>query len=370
MSDSPEILYLKRALELAKEGAGFVSPNPMVGAVIVKNGKIIGEGRHKFFGGKHAEIDAFENCSENPEGADLYVNLEPCSHYGKTPPCAEAIINKKIARVIIGTSDPNPLVSGKGISMMTEAGIAVFFGFLQQECYDLNKFFFKHIQERKPYITLKAAQTLDGFIAEKNGNSKWISSEESRRRVHKMRSEYDAVLVGKNTIIADNPSLTVRMCEGRNPYRIAVDRNLVLSTEYSLFNENTDGKFIILASIKFCDDKEITEKYKTLGVKIVFVKEGTKGLDLEDALSKLADLGITSVLIEGGSEIFRSFYESRLFDEIVIFQSPILIGSGIPAFGGTGSGKITSAGNMHIVKAELSGTDVMIQLRGNRCLQD
>ncbi|MBZ0199731.1 MAG: bifunctional diaminohydroxyphosphoribosylaminopyrimidine deaminase/5-amino-6-(5-phosphoribosylamino)uracil reductase RibD, partial [Ignavibacteriaceae bacterium] len=211
--------YIKLAIEIAKKGNGNVSPNPLVGCVIVKDDRIIGAGFHERFGESHAEVNAIENSKEDVKGSTLYVNLEPCSHIGKTAPCVDRIIEKKIKRVEIGTLDMNPLVSGKGIKKLMSKGIDIKVGVLEKECIALNKFFFKFISQKLPYVTLKAAQTIDGKIADFSGDSKWISCSSSRRYVHEMRSKYDAVFVGMGTVKKDDPSLTVRLAEGRNPKR-------------------------------------------------------------------------------------------------------------------------------------------------------
>ena len=232
--------YIQLAIEIAKKGTGSVSPNPLVGCVIIKDNKIIGAGYHQKFGEEHAEINAINSSAESVEGSTLYVNLEPCSHHGKTPPCVDRIIKEKIKRVVIGTLDVNPLVSGNGVKALKKAGVDVKVGVLENECIELNKFFFKYITSKLPYVTLKAAQTLDGMIADKNKNSEWISSKESRKYVHWLRARYDAVLIGSDTAKIDNPKLTVRMVEGRNPYRVVLDSKLSLKTDLYLFKNNFD----------------------------------------------------------------------------------------------------------------------------------
>ncbi len=242
--------YIQLTIEIAKKGEGSVSPNPLVGCVITKNNRIIGAGYHEKYGEAHAEINAINSCAESLEGSTLYVNLEPCSHFGKTPPCVDRIIKEKIKRVVIGTLDINPLVSGNGVKALKKAGIEVKVGILEKECIELNKFFFKYITEKLPYVTLKAAQTLDGMIADKNNYSEWISSSESRKYVHWLRSRYDAVLIGSETARKDNPKLTVRMVEGRNPFRVVLDSNLKLKSKSKSFKNNSDNKTIVVTSEK------------------------------------------------------------------------------------------------------------------------
>lgn len=218
--------YMRLAIEIAKKGAGKVNPNPMVGAVIVKDERVIGQGYHKYYGGNHAEVNAFENLSDNPEGATIYVTLEPCSHYGKTPPCVDKIIANKISKVVVGTLDPNPLVEGRGIKALKEAGIEVITGVLEEECKKLNEVFMKYILCKRPFVVLKTAMTLDGKIATESGESKWITSDKSRQEVHKLRNKLSAIMVGVNTVIKDNPELTCRLEGGKNPVRIIVDSKI------------------------------------------------------------------------------------------------------------------------------------------------
>ena len=221
-----DIIYMKRALELAAKGRGYTNPNPMVGAVIVKNGKIIGEGYHERCGEGHAEVNAFRNATEDTEGADIYVTLEPCSHYGKTPPCADLIVSKKIKRAIIGALDPNPLVSGRGIEKLKAAGIEVVTGVLAEESIALNEIFMKYIRDKEPFVLAKWAMSLDGKIACHTGDSQWISCEESRNEVQQLRHQMMGILVGVDTVITDNPRLTCRLEHGKNPVRIIADSNL------------------------------------------------------------------------------------------------------------------------------------------------
>ncbi|HEX2961672.1 MAG TPA: bifunctional diaminohydroxyphosphoribosylaminopyrimidine deaminase/5-amino-6-(5-phosphoribosylamino)uracil reductase RibD [Ignavibacteriales bacterium] len=355
--------YIKLALEIAKKGRGNVSPNPMVGAILVKNEKIIGAGFHEHFGGNHAEINAIQNAKQDVAGSTLYVNLEPCSHYGKTPPCTEAIIKNKIKKVVIGTLDMNPLVSGSGIRALKDAGIEVKVGVLENECVALNKFFFKHISKQLPYVTLKVAQTLDGRIADLSGDSKWITSLNSRRYVHDLRSQYDAVLVGTKTVKIDDPNLTVRFIEGRNPKRVVVDSSLKLNLKLKLFVNNIDGNLLLLTSRKSADKKRKLEKLKALGVEILFVKENKDGtLNLKHALEELGKNKISSVLVEGGRKIYTSFIKEGLFDDMVVFISPKIIGEGLPAVDKLGIHSIRKSMKLRVRAVEKLGEDVLIEL--------
>jgi diaminohydroxyphosphoribosylaminopyrimidine deaminase/5-amino-6-(5-phosphoribosylamino)uracil reductase len=355
--------YIKLAIEIARKGTGHVSPNPLVGCVIIKNNRIIGAGYHERYGENHAEVNAINNAKEPVEGSTLYVNLEPCCHTGKTPPCVNKIIGSKIKRVVIGTLDMNPLVSGKGVRKLKSAGIEVKVGVLENECIDLNKFFFKYISDNLPYVTLKAAQTLDGKIADCSGNSKWITSVHARRHVHALRSRYDAVLVGTGTVEKDDPSLTVRFTEGRNPKRVLIDTNLVLSTKHKLFKNNQDHNLILLTSKKSADKKRKIAQLTSKGTKILYVKESPNGrLDLKNALSLLAKNHIASVLVEGGSGMFTSFISSNLFDDIQLFISPKMLGCGLPVIGKIGIKSIKKALKLKIQNVEKIGDDLLVEL--------
>jgi diaminohydroxyphosphoribosylaminopyrimidine deaminase / 5-amino-6-(5-phosphoribosylamino)uracil reductase len=355
--------YIQLAIEIAKKGMGNVSPNPLVGCVIVKNGRIVGAGYHEKFGCSHAEVNAINSANESIEGSTLYVNLEPCSHTGKTPPCVDKIIESKIKRVVIGTLDMNPLVSGSGIKKLKKAGIDVKVGVLEKECINLNKFFFKYILKKIPYVTLKFAQTLDAHIADHSGGSKWITCIDSRRYVHDLRSKYDAVLVGAGTVLKDNPSLTVRLVDGRNPKRVVIDTNLSLKLNLSLFKKNTDKGLIVLTSEKSRQKQRKLKSLASLGIKVVFIKEELTGrLDLKNALKELGKLNIASLLVEGGSKIFTSFIKEYLFDDILVFMSPKILGCGIPSIGSLGIKNLRQAVKVKVDNVKLTGDDVLIQL--------
>jgi diaminohydroxyphosphoribosylaminopyrimidine deaminase / 5-amino-6-(5-phosphoribosylamino)uracil reductase len=356
--------YIQLAIEIAKKGVGKVSPNPLVGAVIIKNDRIIGAGFHEKYGENHAEINAINSAKENLEGATLYINLEPCSHFGKTPPCVDQIIQKKIKRVVIGTLDMNPLTSGKGVKKLKAAGIEVKVGILEKECTSLNKAFFKYIIKKIPYISIKAAQTLDGKIADLNGGSKWISSASSRKYVHELRSKYDAVLVGSGTVKKDNPSLTVRLVEGRNPRRVILDTNLNLKTTYRIFSKNSDKNLIIITSVSSLGKNRKINKLRQLGAQIVFTKENENGqIDLKKAMEELAKIQISSILVEGGSEVITSLLEQKLYDDILVFISPKILGEGKPAIGSLGIKSIHKALQLNIERFEKIGDDLLIELK-------
>lgn len=304
---------MKRCIELARLGAGKVSPNPLVGCVIVHHGNIIGEGFHEKYGEAHAEVNAI-NSVENPEllsESTLYVSLEPCAHHGLTPPCSDLIIRKKIPRVVIGTIDTFAKVAGKGIEKMRNAGIDVKVGILEEECRELNKRFFTFYEKHRPYVILKWAQTLDGFIDLERtendfGEPNWITGEKALDRVHQLRAEEDAILVGTNTALKDNPSLTVRRCKGKNPVRVVLDRKLRLPGNLKLFDSTSPT--LVFNSIK--DDKKENIEY----LKINFEEHV-----IEQLLSKLAERKIQSLIVEGGRQIIESFMKSGLWDEAHVF---------------------------------------------------
>ena len=355
--------YIKLAIEIAKKGSGKVSPNPLVGCIVVKNDRILGAGFHEKFGGKHAEVNAIEKAGSNIEGATIYSNLEPCSHFGKTPPCVDLIISSKIKKVVIGTLDMNPQISGKGVKKLKAAGIEVKVGVLENECIGLNKFFFKYITKKLPYVTLKAAQTIDGKIADKAGESSWISSVPSRKYVHSLRARYDAVLVGAGTVEKDDPKLTVRLTEGRNPKRIILDPDLGLNLNHKIFTRNSDKNLIVITSRKSIGKKRRINKLNSLGVTLLFAKEERDNrINLKSALRELQKIRIASVLVEGGSQVFTSFIKENLFDDMIIFISPKILGCGIPVVGNLGIKKLQKSLKIKINNVEKIGDDVLVEL--------
>lgn len=311
--------YMRRAIELAVNGRGSVSPNPLVGCVVTDGDLIIGEGWHMKFGGAHAEVNAIESVTDRSRlsSATLYVTLEPCSHHGKTPPCADLIIAMGIKKVVIGNVDPNPLVSGKGIAKLRAAGIDVVTGILEKECRMMNRRFLVFMEKKRPYIILKWAQTSDGFIARSDFSSKWISNPFSRTLVHKWRSEEDAVLVGRNTAACDDPMLTVRHWPGRNPKRIVIDRALRLPPTLRLF----DGQ---VPTICYNLTKNAT------GPNVEFVRLPATGF-LQSLVEDLHSRQIQSVFIEGGAAVLNAFIAEDLWDEARVFHAPSTFGAGIQA---------------------------------------
>lgn len=348
-------------IEIAKEAKGNVSPNPLVGCIIAKKGKIVAAGYHREYGKPHAEAEAINNAVKNGveiKGSTIYVNLEPCVHLGKTPPCADLIIGYKPARVVIGCKDPYKLVNGKGIAKMKRAGIKVDVGVLEYECKELNKFFMKHSVTGMPYVTFKAAQTIDGKIADVNSNSKWISSKVSRTVVHKLRAEYDAVLVGKNTIKYDNPSLTVRHVKGRNPYRIVIDKDLSLPLTMNVFSDKYKDRTIVIASNKTAKARKL--KFERAGIGVLSVPLKKVNIDLRNAFKQLGSLGINSILVEGGARTFKEILDSKLVDEFIIFTAPKIMGAGISTFG---EAKPVEFKNAKEVYYQFVGNDMLTNIK-------
>jgi diaminohydroxyphosphoribosylaminopyrimidine deaminase/5-amino-6-(5-phosphoribosylamino)uracil reductase len=352
---------MRRALELALRGTGRVSPNPRVGCVLVKDGRIIGEGWHAVYGGPHAEVMALENASEDVRGATLVVTLEPCVHYGKTPPCVPQIIERGIARVVVGMLDPNPLVAGKGVEQLRQAGLEVRVGVLAQECFWLNRYFAKHIVTGIPYVVGKIAQSLDGCIALPNGESRWITGEESRRRVHALRAEIDAVLVGKNTVFRDNPHLTVRAVPGRQPWRVVLDTHLQLPMMSFVFTDEYRERTIVCCSAEALRMRK-AETLRESGIQLLEVPTGDDGrLQLPALLRLLSErFRIASVLVEGGAAVLSGFAAQHLLDELHLFIAPMLMGKGLHPFEHVAIGVLEQAWRLHIRAILRSGEDIHV----------
>ena len=315
--------YMKRAIELALKGRGYVNPNPLVGAVIVKNNKIIGEGWHKKYGCLHAERDAFKNLTENAEGADMYVTLEPCCHYGKQPPCTEAIVEHNIKRVFVGSSDPNPLVAGKGIKYLREHGIEVIENVLKEECDEINKVFFHYIITKTPYVVMKYAMTADGKIACTSGKSKWITGEKARENVQQTRKALSAIMVGIGTVITDNPLLTCRIEEGVNPIRIICDSSLKIPLESNIVKTATGVKTIIAYCNENIEKKAELEK---AGCKLLKTNSLNGKVDLKELMKALGEIKIDSVLVEGGGELNYSILQNGIVNKLQVYIAPKIFG--------------------------------------------
>lgn len=348
---------MKAALKLAGKGLGTASPNPAVGAVVVKNKKIISTGYHRRPGTLHAEAEALKKAGKLAKGADLYVTLEPCCTYGRTPPCTKAIIGAGVKRVFAGMKDPNPKVSGRGIRELRSAGIEAFSGILEKECALLNEAYSRYIQTGLPFVHLKLASTLDGRIATSTGESRWISNERSRKLVHRMRSVFDAVMAGSNTVIKDDPELTVRMVKGRNPKRIIVDTFFKSSLDSKVFK--IPGT-IVLTTSRASDTK--IKRALAMGVNVIKVKRSKDGVDLKDALEKLGSMEITGILVEGGSKLAASLLKARLVDKISVCVSPVFIGQeGLPSVGSLEIKKLLHAIRLKDVTSKRVGEDTFIE---------
>ncbi|MCX8084155.1 MAG: bifunctional diaminohydroxyphosphoribosylaminopyrimidine deaminase/5-amino-6-(5-phosphoribosylamino)uracil reductase RibD [Calditerrivibrio sp.] len=335
------LLIFDEAIQLALMGKGYTGTNPVVGAIVVKNGKIIGRGYHKAFGMPHAEIEALKDCEESPEGADLYVTLEPCSTYGKTPPCTEAIIKSGIKRVFIGVVDPNPDHSGKAVDILKESGVEVFIGYNEKVCAEIIEDFTKFILLKKPYFILKAATTLDGKLATVTGDSKWITNESSRIYVQYLRTISDAILVGINTVHKDDPMLNVRSFgRDKEPIKIVVDSHLSIDENSKLVKEF--GRHLLIATTN--RDEIKISKLQKYGVKILLCANKDGRVDLSDLSDKLINMNLLNILVEGGSRIFGSFLKNGLADKLYHFIAPKVIGGdGISMFDTLGIENIEGA---------------------------
>ncbi len=354
---------MKRAIELAQRGIGYTSPNPLVGAVIVKNGKIIGEGYHGYYGGPHAEINAFKNITEDVKDATMYVTLEPCSHFGKTPPCAEAIVKNGIHKVIIGMKDPNPIVAGRGIRILEENGIEVVCGILEDEVKKLNEIFIKYITKEIPFCILKTAMTLDGKISTATGDSKWITNEKSREYVHKLRHQVSAIMVGIGTVLTDNPRLTTRLKgdKSRNPIRVIVDTYCRIPLEVEVLKTDFDTKTIIATTEKADDTKLKVIRNKGVDIIITPLKNGR--VDLDYLMKKLGERKIDSVLLEGGSTLNYSAIKEGLVDKVISFIAPKIIGGSTAKtpIGGEGIESIGKAISINNINIKRFHEDIMIE---------
>lgn len=357
------IEYMKRAIELSKLGVGHTNPNPLVGAVIVKDGRIIGEGYHAFYGGPHAEVNAFKNASEDVKGATMYVTLEPCSHYGKTPPCANAIVEKGISKVVVGMEDPNPLVAGRGIEILRNNGIEVITGVLEEEVKKLNEIFIKYITTETPFCILKTAMTLDGKIATVTGDSKWITNQESRKYVHQLRHRVTAIMVGIGTILTDDPLLTTRLDEnkGVDPVRVIIDTYARIPLEAKVLNLNSDAKTIVATTEKA--DKNKLKALEEKGAEIIKTPIRDNKIDLAYLMKALGEKKIDSVLLEGGSTLNYSALNEGIVDKILAFIAPKIIGgsNAKTPVGGEGKKYIKDAfilDNINILRFD---QDIMIE---------
>ena len=371
MNDTDNEKYMRRAIELALKGTGYTGPNPRVGAVIVKDGRIIGEGYHEKYGELHAERNALAHCTEDPAGASIYVTLEPCCHYGKQPPCTEALIEAGISEVYIGSPDPNPLVSGKGVSILENEGIRVITGFMREECDAINDIFFHYITTGLPYVTLKYAMTLDGKIASVTGKSRWISCEESRRFVHQMRAEHMAIMAGIGTVLADDPMLNVRDADGQDPVRVICDTDLRTPLDSNVVSTAApDSRYhyrdwLPRTIIATCvTDPEKLRPYQDKGVFILNADRDENGMaSMPDIMKKLGDMKIDSVLVEGGASINWSVLRSGTASHAVCFIAPMILGGegARSPVAGAGCDSPDTAFKLRNVTSRTIGSDLVVE---------
>ncbi len=353
--------YMRHALALAAKGRGTTTPNPMVGAVVVKDGRIIGEGYHIRAGEGHAEVNAFKNCTEDPEGATIYVTLEPCSHYGKTPPCADLVVSKKVARCVVAAMDPNPLVAGRGVKKIQDAGIEVITGVLADESVKLNEVFMKFIVTNKPFVLFKAAMSLDGKIATATGESQWISCEASREEVHRLRHAYTGIMAGIGTVLADDPMLNCRMEGAKQPVRIIVDSRLRIPMSSKLV-QTAKAYPLVIACLEDPDEdkkKALTEA----GARVLETPANAEGhVDLLALMEMLGLMKIDSILLEGGGILADSAFRAGIIDKVQIYIAPMIIGgeSAKTPVEGIGIAALADSLKLTDVAVEMSGCDVKV----------
>ncbi|MFN0063338.1 MAG: bifunctional diaminohydroxyphosphoribosylaminopyrimidine deaminase/5-amino-6-(5-phosphoribosylamino)uracil reductase RibD [Myxococcaceae bacterium] len=356
------IKFMKLALLEAQKGLGRTAPNPVVGAVVVRGGKVVGRGHHRQAGSAHAEVLALKAAGRAALGADLYTTLEPCSHFGRTPPCSEAILRAGIRRVFVASRDPNPLVNGKGLRRLRQAGVQVVTGLLEAQADALNRPFFKCLATGLPWVVLKAAATLDGKVATSSGESKWITGAKARQAAHRLRNEMDAVLVGSGTVLADNPRLTVRLAKGRgrNPLRIVLDSRLRLPLSRHLFGSASEGKTVVVTLSGASKAK--TQALEKRGVEVWRVPGKRGQLNLRWVLKRAAQAGIRSVLVEGGPTVHAAFLRARLADELILFVAPKVLGGKALGWSGNLSvPRLKDAVAVGQVQVEPCGEDTVVR---------
>ena len=352
--------FMRLAIKLADKGKGKVNPNPLVGAVIVKNKKVIGSGYHEVCGEGHAEVNAFNSLTENCDGAEMYVTLEPCSHFGKTPPCADKIIEMGISKVYIGALDPNSLVAGRGVTKLRLAGIEVEVGVLEDECIRQQEVFRKYITTKKPFVLYKSAMSLDGKIATKHGESMWISSEKSREEVQELRNYLMGIMVGVDTVIADNPRLTCRLNGRRNPIRIVVDSKLRVPRWANVL---TDGfsRDTIIATTDLCS-RDYKKELIEIGIRVIETRNKRGKVNLEELTRKLGELGIDGILLEGGSTLAYSAISEGIVDKVQFYIAPKIIGGKAKsAVDGLGIEKLADAFELENISTRKCDVDVVIE---------
>jgi diaminohydroxyphosphoribosylaminopyrimidine deaminase / 5-amino-6-(5-phosphoribosylamino)uracil reductase len=360
MSDV-HLKYMRQALALARRGLGKTAPNPVVGCVIVRDGQVVGSGWHKKAGTPHAEVHALNQAGGSAAGADVYVTLEPCAHFGKTPPCARALVAARVARVFVALVDPNPLVAGKGIEILREAGIEVQVGLLEGAARELNLPFIKWIETKRPYVVLKSALTMDGKSATAGGDSRWITGDRSRREVHRLRGVLDAIMVGVGTVVKDDPQLTCRVGGGKDPIRVVVDSTLRIPLHAAVFNRHSPARTIVATC---SSDAKRLAAAAAHGAEILSCAELEGRVDLDDLFRRLGALGIQSVLLEGGSHLAGGALRAGLIDKCMIFLAPKLVGGvGMGLFAGEGVSLMGDALRLEGMTVKRIGADLLVQGR-------
>lgn len=362
---------MRRALELAMNGQGYTNPNPLVGAVIVKDEKIIGEGYHEMFGQAHAEVNAVNSSKEDLEGATIYVTLEPCCHYGKTPPCVELIKKRKFKKVVVGALDPNQLVAGKGIKILEDAGIEVKVGVLKEECEKLNEIFNYYIENKRPFVGMKWAMTLDGKIATRDFKSKWITNEKSREFVHELRKKYSSIMVGINTILKDNPDLRCRKKNEldnqlkehrkRNHFRVVIDSKLRIPLNAKVLENQEESKTLIFTTDRKDEDKELALRER--GIEVIEILSNNSRVDISKVLEVLGEKNIDSVLVEGGGTLNFSFLESEEVNKVYAFIAPKIFGgeSALSPVEGIGIREVIESFKLKNIEVKNFDNDVLVE---------
>ena len=351
--------YMKASIKLGKRAECMTSPNPLVGAVVVKNGRMVGKGYHRIAGAPHAEVLAINQAGKHLRGAVLYVTLEPCDHYGRTPPCTDAIIKSGIRKVVAAMKDPNPINNGRGLRRLKKHGIKVITGVLKEEAVEINAPYIKFIKTKMPYVTVKAASSLDGKIATRTGESKWITGEDSRRYVRRLRGKVDAVMIGLNTIMKDDPLLMADRSSKKNPIRIIVDSHLTTPLNARIFSTIKSSPIIIATIKRYPKIKRYEEK----GARVIVTRQKAGRIDLKDLFKKLAEREITHILVEGGGELIGNLVDERLVDRYLFFFAPKIMGGrdAITSVEGKGISKLRNALSLKIVKIRKFRDDILIE---------
>ncbi len=358
----PHERFMRAALRLALKGAGLTSPNPAVGAVLVKDGRVISMGYHRKAGLPHAEVEALNALREDVSGATLYVTLEPCCHWGRTPPCTDAVVNAGIGKVVVGARDPNPRVAGKGIRALKAAGVEVISGVLEAECREINAAYVKYITMKAPLVTLKLASSLDGRIAAPDGESRWITGSVSRAFVHRLRTLADAVMVGSATVLKDDPLLTVRSVKGKNPRRVVLDSSFRIPLDAKVLKRNDADKGPPIVFTTAAASGAKVKKAVKAGVHVIKVPAAKEGVDIRKVLNELGKLEVTSLLVEGGGRVAASFLKAKAVDRLILFLSPVFLGGdAVPSIGPLELKALKASPRLKRLSTRSMGDDILIE---------